>query len=270
MASTTPANKTLGSADAVVLPQWRAFGRAPDIDIDFNSALHGAQRSAVVTRVLALCRTEPASDETPPWHLTLSGRIGALAAIVALTEDSTTLATDLHCAHRACAQRFEIELDASALMALAEQAERQRVLEIEPGGTRLRRPTGDDQRRWQAERYADAARAEPALLESLLMDKTVAALDAETIARFDTYLARHDPLVSFSITTVCPVCHREQEFALDLEALLLARLEHHQRALLRDTHRLAVSYGWREPDVLALPAWRRRAYLQHIEREPKR
>lgn len=266
MASTTPADTTLGSADAVVLPQWRAFGRAPDVDIDFSTV----PRSALVTRVLALCRTEPASEETPLWQLTLAGRIGALAAIVALTEDSTTLVADLRCGHGACAQPFEVDLDASALMALAEEAERQRVLDIGPGGTRLRRPTGDDQRRWQAERYADATQAERAILESLLMDKTAAILDADTVARFDTQLAHHDPLVSFSVTTVCPSCDHEQEFTLDLEAWLLARLEQHQRALLRDTHRLALSYGWRESDILALPAWRRRAYLQHVERESTR
>ncbi len=270
MASTTPFEIVTGSADAVMALRWRAFGQSDDLDLDFDVP----QRSALVTRVLSRCGTDATRvlDEEAAWNLTLAARIGALCAIVALTEERDALTVRLRCRLPACGQALEIGLSVGALIALAQEAERRRVIDLDSAdGTvrRLRRPTGDDQRRWQSMRYADAAQAERAVFASLLVDasETTANPDAGEISRIAASLAEHDPLVSFNALAACPACESQQEFPLDLETLLLAQLERHQHALVRDVHQLASHYGWSEHEVLALPARRRRAYLRQVEQE---
>lgn len=259
----------MGSADAVTALHWRAFGQAGDLDLDFGAP----QRAALVTRVLTCCGADPARsvpDEEAVWNLTLAARTGALCAIVAQTEGHDALTVPVRCMLPACKQPFEIELSLSALFALARDAEQRREIELDGGdgpARRVRRPTGADQRRWQAARYTDAMQAARAVFASLLVEASEAAtgVKAQEISRIASFMTEHDPLVSFNAVSVCPACESRQEFSLDLEALLLARLGRHQQALVRDVHRLASRYGWCEREVLALPAWRRRAYLRQIE-----
>jgi len=39
-----------------------------------------------------------------------------------------------------------------------------------------------------------------------------------------------------------------------------------QRSLLHDIHRLAIRYGWSEDAIASLPSWRRREYLDFLDR----
>jgi hypothetical protein len=128
----------------------------------------------------------------------------------------------------------------------------------------VRRPTGDDQHAWQAERYQTLESAECAMVESLLV--RAVSLSSSTLSAIDTALEEADPLTCFRITTVCPSCAGESDYAVDLEAQLLARLHRAQRGLLHDIHRLAMRYGWSEETIAALPSWRRREYLDFIDR----
>ena len=71
-----------------------------------------------------------------------------------------------------------------------------------------------------------------------------------------------DPLPAFRLASRCPACGVEGDHPLELEPLLVARLERRQRALMREVHRLASRYGWTEREVMALPPYRRRVYLR--------
>jgi hypothetical protein len=51
---------------------------------------------------------------------------------------------------------------------------------------------------------------------------------------------------------------------LDPAEFLWAAAEAQARRLLLEVDALARAYGWREPDVLALPPARRRAYLELV------
>lgn len=271
MASTTPFEIVTESADAVTALCWRAFGQAGDLDLDFSAP----QRAVLVTRVLVCCGADAARaapDEEAVWNLTLAARTGALCAIVAQTEGRDALTVPVRCTLPACQQPFEIELSLLALFALARDAEQRREIDLDcdnGSARRVRRPTGADQRHWQAARYTDAVQAERAVFASLLVEvsEVTARGNAQEISRIASFMTEHDPLVNFNAVSVCPACESRQELSLDLEALLLARLGRHQQALMRDVHRLASRYGWREREVLALPAWRRRAYLRQIEQE---
>jgi hypothetical protein len=63
------------------------------------------------------------------------------------------------------------------------------------------------------------------------------------------------------IRATCPDCGDIAAAALDAPDLLWRHVETLAAALLRDVARLATAFGWREPDVLALSAHRRSAYL---------
>jgi hypothetical protein len=80
-----------------------------------------------------------------------------------------------------------------------------------------------------------------------------------------TALARHieteDPLAAAELALTCPDCGRDWVSGLDAARLFLARLDAWAKRTLWEVHQLAMRYGWREGDILALSPQRREAYL---------
>lgn len=242
---------------------WREFGRAEDLDVDFHTS-----RAAVVSTVLALCQANsltPADErQALAWQLTLGGRIGALATIVAATFAETHAEVVVRCPADDCQEPFEFALPLDGVRDLAEAAQRQPRIEVtldEHPPVLVRRPTGEDVRRWQAGRYASIDAAELALLESLV-ENVHEPLSGRDIEAIDSAMEDADPLPSLSISTDCPACGATNDFPVDLEGLFMARLARRQREVLVDVHRLASRYGWNEAEVLVIPPWRRQAYLE--------
>lgn len=248
---------------------WRALGKREDLDLDFGGA-RDARRSALVTRVLVTC-ADGTVDDGAAWQLTLSGRVGGLAAVVALTRESRELPLSLRCP--TCREPLLVALPLDMVLDLARRAEDERVVSIEReeiGAIAIRRPTGADQRRWQEQQYPSSTEAERAVMQSLLTTPTPPVLDTmatDVVSRVADAMQELDPLPSLTIASSCPACGAESEHALDVEALLLGELARQQRMLLREVHRLAKRYGWSEQEVLALPRWRRRAYLALLDEE---
>jgi hypothetical protein len=60
----------------------------------------------------------------------------------------------------------------------------------------------------------------------------------------------------------CPSCGHEWQSLFDIAAFFWAEIAAQARRLLREVHQLASAYGWREADILAMSARRRRAYLE--------
>jgi hypothetical protein len=248
---------------------WRALGKREDLDLDFGDA-RDARRSALVTRVLVTCG-DGTVDDAAAWQLTLSGRVGGLAAVVALTRESRELPLSLRCP--SCREPLIVALPLDTVLDLARRAEEHRVVSIErdeSGAISMRRPTGDDQRRWQERQYASSAAAERAVMRSLLATPGLRELDddaTDVVSYVADAMQELDPLPSLTLASSCPACGAESEHVLDVEALLLSELAREQRLLVRDVHRIAKRYGWSEEKVLALPRWRRRAYLALIHEE---
>lgn len=246
---------------------WRGLERPGDLDIAF-----GGDAADLTTRVLAACGPEGALGEEGAWGLTLAGRIGGLAAVLGSTAEADALALALRCPAAACGEAYEVEVPLAAIEARAAEAEREPTVALpvaDGRALRLRRPTGEDVRRWRARHYPTSEEAERAVLESLLpAGEPAPDLDGEGLrSALAAGMEEADPLPAFRLATRCPACGDEASHAVDLERALLARLEAHQRGTIRDVHRLAARYGWSEADVLALPAWRRRAYLGLIDAE---
>lgn len=81
----------------------------------------------------------------------------------------------------------------------------------------------------------------------------------ETLARA---MAAADPLAEVLVDVSCPGCGSAFVADVDIGEFVWTELRAHARRLLREVDVLARTYGWTEPDVLALDERRRAAYLE--------
>lgn len=255
---------------APTLPPPRAFGlEARDLDLVLDSD----DRPATVTALLARCcagSTRPQPErEDAAWSMPLSARIARLLHIVQLTTQRDVLPVIVACPQGDCRQRFELELPFEPLVKT--EVEASRMAEIIPFPTgnsatvALRLPTGRDQASWRQSSFATEDDALASIVRSLATDpERLPSLTREELASLAEKMEAADPLVSFSVSTTCPHCHREVAAAVDLEAAAIAQLAHCRRALLREVHDFATAYGWTETEVLAIPLPRRAEYRRLI------
>lgn len=238
--------------------QRRPFGAAADLDLDFACA----DRPALVTALLAQGLPDGAGDW---WRRSVGERTAALVDLLVLTEGRRCL--DLHaaCAAPGCGETFGFELP---LDALPKPLPGPVHIALDGGrSVEMRRPLGDDLRRWRSARPATRRDAVRMVLDSLCVAGAVEDADAEAVA---VALAEVDPLVDFEVQGFCPACETATTIAVDLESLVLARLAGRQRAIEDELHRLALHYGWTEAQSLAVPPARRRRYLDRIDAEAGR
>jgi hypothetical protein len=73
---------------------------------------------------------------------------------------------------------------------------------------------------------------------------------------------RADPGADVRLDAPCPDCGHHTRAELDIVSFLWSELDTWVRGVLLDVHLLASSYGWTEPEVLALTPLRRRYYLE--------
>jgi hypothetical protein len=134
----------------------------------------------------------------------------------------------------------------------------------------LRLPTGRDQERAAAD-SADPERAARRLLLDCILGvsgpagqrvdvSTVFELIADPVAEA---LRRLDPGAELRTELECPACAARFPALLDGLALIAAAVTP-EAALFAEVDTLARAYGWREPDILAIPLARRRRYLALI------
>ncbi|MDH6224157.1 putative RNA-binding Zn-ribbon protein involved in translation (DUF1610 family) [Streptomyces sp. MJP52] len=71
-----------------------------------------------------------------------------------------------------------------------------------------------------------------------------------------------DPGADVTLGVNCPECGEATRAELDIASYLWTELDRWARDLLLDVHLLATSYGWSEPEILALSPLRRRYYLE--------
>lgn len=255
---------------------WRAFGRAGDLDLDF----HAQDRAGLITCLLAACWRDADGSRTTgrttcdreadAWQLSLSGRIGGLAEILSRTQDVDEMPLHPRCSR--CGEAFEISLSLAAIAAMGRDADSAPLVAVPLDGAdpiMLRRPTGADQRRWQTHPlpFHDA---EAAMLADLLVSGFEPHGKRDLIPllpRVVEVMEEVDLLPAFRVSCTCPHCAHANDLPLDLEGLLLSRLEQQTQRLTLEVHRLASRYGWREAEILELPQHRRAAYLRLLDQE---
>jgi hypothetical protein len=236
----------------------RPFDQALDLDLDFSRF----DRPNLITAVLAQCAGRHDPDYW--WAQPVGDRTGALLQVAALTDQRDHVSLSASCA--VCREVFEFDLSWRDLPGSLAAAGRVRVPLDGGRSVTVRRPTGDDLRRWREGGQVSRTAAVRTMLESLVVAGEVALADEALVS---AALAAADPLVDFTVSCACPACDAPNEVVVDLERLALSRLAAQQTQLLHDVHRLASRYGWTESDVLAMPPARRTRYLSFIDNEER-
>lgn len=111
------------------------------------------------------------------------------------------------------------------------------------------------------------------LLERCLLDvqhggevASAATLPAEVSEAVVAAMAQADPQADVRLALTCPACGHAWQALFDIAAFFWQEINTWAQRLLREVHRLASAYGWREADILALSPHRRQAYLELLSR----
>ncbi|WP_433305785.1 hypothetical protein ACQP2F_19010 [Actinoplanes sp. CA-030573] len=157
-----------------------------------------------------------------------------------------------------CGEAIEFAVPVDAVRAAA--VDEHPVLEADGRTLRLRMPSTADAIA-AAGQGPGAARRE--LVRRCLLDQPVELSD-ELVEAAAARLAEADPRADVRLVLTCPECRHGWRPALDVVAYLWAELEAALQRVLLEVHRLASAYGWTEAEVLAVPAGRRRFYLEAV------
>ncbi len=229
----------------------------------------------MATKVLAGCASDSEGRGLDPAffrNMAISERLWHLLELAFLGESELTVS--FNCMRPDCRQPLEVTLGIAELEGLQSAADQDAcTLKIEGEELQLRRPTGRDQMNWLAGEFPDEQAALQRMLQDLIVKRSGSSREAQSpfaeewVQTLDRAMAEFDPLIHFRLVARCPSCEQDNPHEIDLEGVALARLREVQRRLLEMVHRLAAHYHWREAEILQLPVWRRRHYLNLIEKE---
>jgi hypothetical protein len=136
-------------------------------------------------------------------------------------------------------------------------------------GTQLRCRclTSEDLARAPAESSGIAAN--PALLQRTVLEARsdgaeipARSLDEAVLGAIGEAVIENDPACELTIAVDCADCGYTWSAPLDPVSYLWTEIANAAQRLLNDVHLLASAYGWREPDILAMSAARRKFYIE--------
>jgi len=90
-------------------------------------------------------------------------------------------------------------------------------------------------------------------------------LPMELVSEVADRMSVADPQADVRLDCICPACGHAWHAAFDIVSFFWTEINAWAARMLREIHRLASAYGWREADVLALSPTRRRLYLELID-----
>lgn len=163
-----------------------------------------------------------------------------------------------------CGRRLEFTLQCAELQQTGPDDAAPEILSVSAVGCEVRFRLPDS-----LDLMAVAGEAEPASARRALFDRCLVEVQPASDARLpppviDAVLQKMseaDPQANIRLALNCPDCAHRWEAAFDIASFFWAELDHWARHTLREVHGLASAYGWSERDILAMSAWRRRAYL---------
>lgn len=168
-----------------------------------------------------------------------------------------------------CGEMVEFSLDTNQLTEAGGEGSNEITLRVGQVDLTCRAPTSSDLR--EAANTGTVADAELALMTLCV---TATGADGEPVAIGDLSaearqaaakaIAEADPLCEVLVEAPCPECTDPVTAVVDLPSFAWSELRRRARELLRDIDALAKSYGWSEPQVLALSDHRRATYLDLI------
>lgn len=117
----------------------------------------------------------------------------------------------------------------------------------------------------------DKAEARRQLLERCLSNiaregapVAVAQLPDEVIGVVVERIAQADAQADMRLALSCPQCGHQWQSSFDIGPFFWSEIHVWAQRVLRETHTLASTYGWREIDILMMSPWRRQFYLNCI------
>ncbi|MBD2261421.1 phage baseplate protein [Pseudanabaena sp. FACHB-2040] len=120
---------------------------------------------------------------------------------------------------------------------------------------------------------ADLAEAQQLLLEGCVLkaqyqgaDCPVAELPQAAVDAIAKAMAEGDPQANVQIALSCPACSHQWSSTFDIVHFVWGELHAWAQRTLVEVHRLALAYGWREADILAMSPQRRQLYLEMVQR----
>lgn len=93
---------------------------------------------------------------------------------------------------------------------------------------------------------------------------TVAELPTPVIDAMVEQMAQADPQADVRLNLTCPACGHQWRATFDIVSFFWTEINTWAQRTLQEIHTLASAYGWREADILAMSAQRRRLYLQMV------
>lgn len=220
-----------------------------------------ARSTELLLRTVASLDDRPGAGRDDIRSLSIGDRERLLLALFALSFGPTP---ELSAVCGRCSERLELPVDVTDLIvppssgACLEHAE-------DVGGTqvRFRLPTGKDQ-----EAVADLALADPEAAALLLLQRCLidaSGVDAGLLRKWMAdRLVALDPQAETIVEADCPACGAPARVLVDAGPLLFAQVAS-MRRLMAEVDRIARVYHWSESAILALPAARRRQYLELID-----
>jgi hypothetical protein len=91
-----------------------------------------------------------------------------------------------------------------------------------------------------------------------------ASVPLQVVDAVEARMGEADPQADIRLALTCSECALEWEATFDIVTFLWTELDGWASRTLFEVHALASTYGWRESDILALSAPRRRFYLEAI------
>lgn len=96
------------------------------------------------------------------------------------------------------------------------------------------------------------------------VEVTVEVLPETVIAALSAQMVECDPQAEIQLDLVCPACEHHWSVTFDIVLFFWTEICTQAKLLLQEVHILALAYGWREADILAMSAARRQFYLEMV------
>ncbi|MDO9164093.1 MAG: hypothetical protein Q8N35_15365 [Methylococcaceae bacterium] len=169
-----------------------------------------------------------------------------------------------------CHEQLEVGLDVADICVEQNTLQHQPfALSIEGFELQFRLPDSQDLLHIEAVDSLDTARN--VFFERCLLSATyegqacpVAALPEEVLNKIEATMSAADPQADVELDLCCPDCLHSWLAPFDIASFLWTEINAWAQRVLNEVHLLAQAYSWREADILAMSAARRRYYLERV------
>ncbi|HDN65368.1 MAG TPA: phage baseplate protein [Methanosarcinales archaeon] len=169
-----------------------------------------------------------------------------------------------------CRERLELTFNVADIQMTPESGPtRELTIDVAGYDVRFRLPNSLDMDAIADHKDVDVACEE--LLESCLLsvyhdgeEISPDHLPAILVEAIVERMAEADPGADVQLALSCPSCRHQWHVTFDIVSFFWSEINAWAYHRLHEVHALALAYGWREADILAMSPWRRQFYLERV------